>query len=155
MVLGLTNDLSHSNETVPDTEFGTALNRNLHGLRLIRFPGGNLARRSLLYAVGFLLATWLGTYSTVANAQDVPPCPPSIDGSANTNCPSSTPAPPPADDSSYGPRSGACPGVPTSFSTSTTVSTQSALAAAYAAASPGDAIVVQNGTYSWSGIALK
>ncbi|MFU8814847.1 MAG: chondroitinase-B domain-containing protein [Pseudomonadales bacterium] len=84
------------------------------------------------------------------------PCPPALAGDsthpAGEACPSRI-----RNDASYGPvqiSGGMCPNVPTSFPRVHTVASSAEFDTAYAAVKPGEAIVVQNGSYS-GGSSLK
>lgn len=55
-------------------------------------------------------------------------------------------------DTEYGPtqiKDGQCPGIPTSFPTTYRVNTESEFASAYSSIQPGEAIVIEDGSYSW------
>ena len=95
-----------------------------------------------------------------AEANGAAPCPPKLFGSSGgdgSECgtpPDSTdPDPSGTTDTEYGPtqiQNGQCPRIPTSFSKSHLVRSETEFANAYAAVQPGEAIIIKDGNYTWN-----
>lgn len=114
-----------------------------------------------IFFVGAIFIYSLVLWSSEASAQSSPPCPPifGVNGAMltdSTECPETTLS---VSDTDYGPtqlidNGNVCPGIPTSFPKTYTVTTASEFNTAASQVQPGEAIIIANGSRGYWNVTI-